>query len=361
MNEFLYNDGQQGALKDPQDDRDLIYDQYVLGAAPVEIDWDKGFDIRDTLGADFKFKLQGPSLSCVAQAVSYYVWVKQVLEMMARYGLKLPELRLQHPQDVDEVSARAIYAQIFLSPQGGAYIRSGMKLIVDWGSVFEHDLPSVNPATGMEDEAWMRDRSWLNAKISEIAKVLKGQKFMTIVAADNMDLFARAIMENGGVVGGILGQNEHGWNTVNPQPPDDLSKTWGHGLYYGAFGKDELGKFIATPNSWGNGFRPDPTYVWKPGDKPGEGWQKLRADYFNNTYQFNPWTYTDLRNNENNMVFKKEAGKPNIFLINEEKKTKTLIIDMPTLDALGGQFEEVPDLNGYTEKGTLVWSERLIN
>lgn len=301
MNEFPYNDGQLAARQDPEDQRDLSYDKYVMGAAPVEIDWEKGFDIRDTLGADFKFKLQGPSLSCVGQGVSYYVWVKQVLEMMDRYGLKLPDLRLERPQDVDEVSAKAIYAQIFLAPQGGAYIRSGMKLIVDWGSVFEHDLPSVNPDTGMEDENWMRDRAWLDAKISEIAKILKGQKFMTITAADDIDLFARAIMENAGVVGGILGGNQHGWNTENPWPPDDLSKAWGHCLYYGAFGTDEKGKFIATPNSWGNGFRPDPSYIWKPGDKPGQGWQKLRANYFNNTFQFNPWTFQDKLNEEQNM------------------------------------------------------------
>jgi len=356
-----YQNGQLGAIRDPRDDRDLIYDDYVLGAAPVEIDWEKGFDIRDTLGGDFTFKNQGVSMSCVSQGVSYYVWVKQVIEMMAKYGLKLPELREKYPQDVDEVSAKAIYAQIFIEPQGGAYIRSGMKIIVDWGSVFEHDIPSVNPKTGFEDEEWMRDRTWLNAKISEIAKILKGKKFMTIAAADNMDLFARAIMENNGVVGGVLGQNEKGWSTENPEPPDSANNTWGHCLFYGAFGTDEKGKFIATPNSWGNGFRPDPTYVWKPGDKPGRGWQKLRANYFNNTYQFNPWTYTDLRNKDNDMTFKKELNKPAIYLINEEKKTKTMIVDMPTMDVLGGQFEEVSSLAEYTDKGTLVWNERIIN
>lgn len=360
-NDIQYESGQLGAIPDPVDNRDLSYDHYVMGAAPIVIDWVKGFDIRETLGADFKFKLQGPSLSCVGQGVSYYVWVKQVLEMMARHGLKLPDLRLQHPQDVDEVSARAIYSQIYLSPQGGAYIRDGMALIIDWGSVFEHDIPSLNPKTGMEDEEWMRDKSWLNDNIRKIAENLKGQKFMVINAADNMDLFAQAIIENGGVVGGVLGQNGHGWSSENPQPPDSIAGSWGHCLYYGAFGTDELGKFIATPNSWGNGFRPDPTYVWKPGDPVGKGWQKLRADYFNNNYQFNPWTYTDLRNKDENMIIKKESGKPAIYLINEEKKTKTMIVDMPSLEVLGGLFEEVPSLAGYTDKGTLIWTERIIN
>lgn len=301
MSELEYKNGQLGAIPDSIDERDISYDDYVLGAAPLEIDWDKGFDIRNQLGADIKLKLQGPSLSCVGQAISYYVWVKQVIEMMSRYKMSLPELRLKMPQEVDEVSPRAIYAQIYQSPQGGASIRDGMKLVIDWGSVFEHDVPSLNPSTGMEDEEWMRNKDWLNANISKIASILKGQKYMNIVAASNMDLFARAIIENAGVVGGILGKNGQGWSTENPSPPDSTDGTWGHALFYGAFGTDEKGRFIATPNSWGNGYRSDPSYEWKPGDPPGKGWQKLRSNYFNNSVQFNPWTLQDKPNEEKNM------------------------------------------------------------
>lgn len=358
----IYNSGQMGAMPDPIDERDYSYDQYVMGASPVVIDWEKGFDVRNLLGSDINIKLQGPSLSCVGQGVSYYVWVKQIMEMMIKYGIKLPELRQKYPSEVDEVSAKAIYSQIYINPDGGAYIRSGMKLIEDWGSVFESIVPSINPATGMQDEQWMRDLSWLNANISKLAEVLKGNKYMVISAAHDMDLFARAIIENHGVVGGVLGQNGKGWNTENPQPPDSPSGTWGHCLYYGAFGTDEKGKFIATPNSWGNGFRPDPQYVWKPGDPVGKGWQKLRANYFNNTYQFNPWTYTDLKNNINDMIFKKEKTKPHIYLINEEKKTKTMVIDMDTLTAISnGTFEEVDSLAAYADNGTLIWANRIIN
>ena len=38
-----------------------------------------------------------------------------------------------------------------------------------------------------------------------------------------------------------------------------------------------------------------------------------------------------------------------------------MIVDVETLNALGGKFEEVDNLAGYIPKGTLVWTERVIN
>lgn len=344
-----YEEGQMAATPDHRERSVESYDKFVMGAAPIVIDWEKGYDVRNKLGGDFKFKNQGPSLSCVGQGSSIYVWVKQVVEMMSKYNLKLPELRQKYPQEVDEVSAKAIYSQIFLSPQGGAYIRDALELIVNWGSVFESTVPSINPATGLEDENWMRDRSWLNKQMTDLAKILKGKEARIIDAADNMDLFAQAIILNDGVVGGVLGQNGQGWSTENPQPPIDMSKVWGHCVYYGAFGTDELGRFIATPNSWGNGFRKDPTYVWKPGDKPGQGWQKIRPNYFNNTIQFDPHTYVDLPNSNKDMIFKKEIGKPNIYACNETTKVKCLVTDPETLQLM----YELTGQNGFVEVETL--------
>lgn len=65
--------------------------------------------------------------------------------------------------------------------------------------------------------------------------------------------------------------------------------------------------------------------------------------------------------NKDNMTIKKEAGKASIYLINEEQKSKTMIVDMQTLASLGGNFEEVPSLSGYKDNGTLVFVERIIN
>jgi hypothetical protein len=296
-----YQNGHDGAHRDPVDWRDHSYDNIVAAAAPVIIDWETGFDIRNVLGGDVKIKCQYASLSCVGQGWSYYIWVKQVIEMMGQYGMNLSQLRVAHSEEVDQISAKAIYSQIFIESTGGAYVRDGAVLAVGWGSVFEKIVPSLNPATNIAEESFMRDKAWKTATIDALAKMLCGLEFAVINACDNMDLFAQAIMQNHGVVGGVEGQNSRGWNTENPLAPIHGQPIWRHCLYYGAFGTDDKGRFIATPNSWGNAWQ-SPLRDWKPGDPPGDGWQKLRADYFNSIDQFNPWTYVDKPNKEPSMA-----------------------------------------------------------
>ena len=96
--EFIipYKDGEMGAIPTKIDEKVPIYDIYVAGAPPVIIDWEKGFDVRNIIGADIPLKNQALSLSCVGQAVSYDVWVKQIIEMIEKYNMKLPELLINH-------------------------------------------------------------------------------------------------------------------------------------------------------------------------------------------------------------------------------------------------------------------------
>lgn len=290
-------DGQHhaGAVEAPRDPRERIYDDYVAMAGAVEIDWEKGFDIRNELGGHIFLKDQKQSLSCVGQGWSYYIWVLNIIEMMKKYEMTLEELRVHHADEVAEVSAKAVYAQIHLA-SGGAYIYRGGKLVVDWGAVMEPVVPSMKP-DGSVDETFMRDISWKTQEIDKIAEVLKGKEYRIIRAKTNMDLYAQAIMQNKGVVGGFKGQNGRGWgNSERPLPPESPSKVgWAHCVFYGAFGTDEKGRFIATPNSW-NEMSFNKGYRWKKGDPVGAGWQKLYVDYFNDDYQFDPWTYTDLIN-----------------------------------------------------------------
>jgi hypothetical protein len=94
-----------------------------------------------------------------------------------------------------------------------------------------------------------------------------------------------AIRDNYGVLGGVYGENNGTWGSGEPKPP--VHPTWAHCIFLGKYGKDELGKYIATPNSWGT----------RPKDKlHPDGWQKLRADWFNNNKMFNPWTLVDKSN-----------------------------------------------------------------
>lgn len=292
-----------GVQEAPRDPEERIYDDYVVMAGEIEIDWKRGYDVRrDDLKGHIEYKDQKKSLSCVGQGWSYYIWVYQVLEMMKKYGMTLEELRIHHPKEVEEISAKAIYSQIFLDG-GGAYVYAGGKLVINWGAVFDRLVPSRKP-DGSVDETFMRDKSWLTEEITKIAELLKGKEYRIIRAKANMNLYAQAIIQNKGVVGAIRGQNGRGWgDNERPMPPRSLAQAeWSHLVYFGAFGEDSKGKFIATPNSWGRmTFNKD--YRWKQGDPVGKGWQKLYEDYFTNDFQFDPWTYTDILNpNQDDMA-----------------------------------------------------------
>ena len=164
-----------GAIPDPIDERDLSYDDHVAGAAPVSIDWSTGFDIRNYLGGDINFKNQWSSSSCVGQGNSYYVWVKQIVEMMKFHGMNLAQLRANFPEDVDDMSAKGVYSQIFLGG-GGAYIRDGIKLLCDWGAV-DNDIVPSNKPDGSTDETFMRDKTWKTPAMDALAKVFEGKDY----------------------------------------------------------------------------------------------------------------------------------------------------------------------------------------
>lgn len=278
-----------GAQFDPIDERDHVFEP-KFGA--MMIDWEKGFDIRNVLGGEMYQKDQGQSLSCVGQAWSYYAWVLQVLEMMKLKRMNLSELRTNHETGVIDISAKAIYSQIALT-WGGAYFRDGAKLITNWGSLFENQVPS-NDRGAAQTESFMRDLSWFSEDMTKIAAMLRAKEYKMIPSIQ-IDDVARAILENFGVVGGVVGSNNASWRSLEPRTPLESESMWYHGIFYGAFGIHEGRKFVATPNSWGRFLLED----WKPGMPPGFGWQRLYEDYFVGKFQFNPWTLTDKPNKDN--------------------------------------------------------------
>jgi len=315
----MFNKKGTGCIPDIQDERDYSFDEIALGASPV--DWEKGYDIEKELGITIPIKHQNGSSSCVGQGVSYYVGVLNTVET----------------GEYDEASAKSLYSQIFL-PNGGAYIRTGIKLIVDWGCHFEKNLTSYENGKP-PSEKFMRDLSWKNPISDKLAKTLQAKEYRSINAKDNMDLFAMAIRDNYGVVGGLYGSNKGNWNTNEPKP---ATQNWGHCIYYGKFGIDEKGRYIATPNSWGER---------KKDELHPDGWQKLREDYFNSAYQFNPWTLVDKPNKEpmilqDGKLYKLFEGNAGMIgfkldenlLISEKEEDKTNIII--EFVSRGGEFKK---------------------
>lgn len=276
-----------GCYADQLDLRDRKYDEVVAAETPMtDKEWQDGFNIEKELDFELPIKNQNGSSSCTGQAWSYYAGI----------------LNLVETKTYKEVSAKAIYSQTYLT-QGGAYLRDGARLIVNWGALLENVVMSYEN-NKPPSENFMRDLLWKNEITDKMAKTLQAKEYRVITACDNMDIFARAIKNNYGVVGGLYVGNSDSWGTNEPKP---TARDGGHALYYGKFGIDELGKYIATPNSWG---RRSTDILHQ------DGWQKLRQDYFNNIFQFNPWTILDKPNIEVNVV---DAEIQKILNSNEKK------------------------------------------
>jgi hypothetical protein len=194
----------------------------------------------------------------------------------------------------------------------------------------------------------MIDKTWKNEKIDKKANVLWAKEYR-LINWFWIDIFARAIKENLWVVWWVTWTNNWTWTTGEPVPPIITTpqwQLWWHCLYFSWYWVDEKWRYLLTPNSWWN-----------------LGWlQKIREEWFSNDnrWMFNPWTIVD-KINEEPMLFKKIKNWSSVYMVNEESKTRTMIVDMPTLLVFWWVFIEVDNLDWYKDAWTLVWTERIIN
>lgn len=249
----------------PQEERDTDY----VFTGEEEFDWDKGFDIEDRIrkeigAATYKLKPnnQEQTSSCVAQAWDKYGEVKYLLNQKNELNF----------------SPRWIYSNIHL-PNGGAYIYAGGEFVKNNGMIPDDILPSY-PMT----EEHMRDKGPYKDGVGpefELWKQLinKGQ---LLSVWRTIDLMAKAIRDNDGLVFGVGGCNNGTWRTEYPKPPETFDDiTWGHAIYAGRAKKINGKKYIGILNSWG--------------DKTGNrGWQWLGEDYINKTFAYTGWTWSPV-------------------------------------------------------------------
>ena len=328
-----------GGVPDPVDKRDLEAD--VILQASDEVDWEKGYDVEKELDITLLFKDQGSTGSCNGQGWAYYIAVLNAIET----GV------------YDEASAKAFYSQIFINqPSGGSYVRDGAKLAVNWGALLEkivssyvtfttQDINGTRLITNPPTEEFIRDLSWKTPEMDKLAKNLQAKEYRRINGIRTMDLFAKAIRDNHGVVSGLYGENNGTWRGLEPKPP--VNRKWGHLIYLGKFGTDEKGKYIATPNSWGK----------RKGDAlHPDGWQKLREDYFKSGNMFSPWTLTDKPNKDNQENMPKTLTK----IFNEENSKRIWVSQEATSeDALYAMMRNAglqpPMING--KANTIDWDK----
>lgn len=319
-----------GAVREEQKEKDYIYE--ALGSAPLtQEEWEKGYDVEKELGLTIPFKNQQSSYSCVGQAWSIYWAVKNAIKTGR----------------LDIISAKAIYSKISLGYARGAYIRDGGKLLTEYGALPEELVKSFRD-NGLTDESFMIDKSWETEALIEMASNLKAEDYY-LVTGLGIDAFARAIKDGKGMVAGVEGNNNGTWSSNEPKRPADntpQNDTWGHALFFGKFGIDEKGKYIATPNSWGTRNQKDKLH---PDD-----WQKLREDWFinSNRYMFNPWiAIPKTKNMETN-----ETAK-----ILKDKNSKAVGIWLPAISeaVLKSYALNMGKVLPYKADGSLDWEKAI--
>lgn len=321
-----------GEIEQIEDPRDIAF------ASVAPFDWELGFDIelllgyraqckdvdeffgpggREAWGVDryreiveevkskkipaFKIPLknQGASSSCTGQGLSYYLEVLNFIET----------------GEWVKISARDIYAYISLGKGRGAYLRDALRLACNRGIGTEDLVPCYHSeivnerifVTPYSEDEYLVKPEETEALVA-IRTALQGKEYQGINQAITMDAMAWQMLMGLGTYFAVDGDNNGTWTSEYPQPP--ASRKWGHALFGGKAGLDKDGQpFISPVNSWGT--------------VGVDGWQKLKANYYEAGAVRSPWTLIDKNNNWN-------MTKSNIKII-KDKNSPAVGIWLPAL------------------------------
>ena len=247
-----YTKNYYGCRPNPKDDHDVQLEDIALGGAyypdPHCPTYEQGFDNEEKYGRLIRDH-QGSSLSCVGNGWSKYEEMLNLIEMIKNY-VRIHNRRPSKEEIVAmliNLSAKDIYSQIFL-PQGGAYIRSGAKIVVKPG-VCEESFISSYPEktrynTGNPDENFMRERKQTPESKSN-ALIYKAKLFVKLptsypMTEQNWEDARQIIWQFGGFVSGF----NH------------------HCSYYLAYGMKNGLRYIKYLNSYGKDFGEDGIGKW---------------------------------------------------------------------------------------------------
>lgn len=176
------------------------------------VDWNVGYDVRDTIGP-IKIKNQGQNSSCGGQAGSYFLEIQRRLQKINEGG----------------ISAKSIYSPIAYSG-GGTTVKDLEQQICAHGANLEATVPSQNPDGSPFTEEQISDKSWITPSLTEDANTRAGYTPYDIPV--NVDSIAQAMKQWGATFMEIQGQNGHtpGWQTATPQFPDknNQNEIWSH-------------------------------------------------------------------------------------------------------------------------------------
>jgi hypothetical protein len=274
----------KGAVPDYIFPWDAKWEDIAIARGSAPFDWTAGIDIEANLASvlnnpSFKLpvKNQNGSGSCGGQAWSQYSGVLEAF----------------FDKTFEERSAKYIYSQTFVSPDGGSNGRDNSNICINQGVSVEVLCPSYDNGQPPSESYMERPQD-----ITQVARTdasTDRELSAAVVNSENIDSVAQAIRDNYGCVLGVAGTNNGTWLSSFPQPPNTTDVLWGHWLYAGKAKMIDGKKYIGVINSWG-------------ADVGENGWQWLGEEYFNATDIFNVWTM--VFNEKSSMQFKHD------FLVN---------------------------------------------
>ena len=203
-----------------------------IGKSTIGFDWEKGFDVRDTIGP-IQIKNQGQNSSCGGQAGAYFLEIQERLR-----GIKEGTL-----------SAKSIYSP-WRNIGGGMTVTQLNTQIGATGANLEATVPSYDINGNPLSELMMEDYSWHNDRLDTDALTRAGYTPYDI--AEDIETVAQTIQNYGAVIMEVRGNNNQSWFSQFPTI-NKVGDYWYHymiliGAITGTNGK----KYLMALNSWGN-------------------------------------------------------------------------------------------------------------
>lgn len=231
----------------------------TVAGATRPFDWTAGYHTTSKFPVNIKD--QGQSDSCGGQAGSYFIGVARSIFYNIPYK---------------EQSAKSIYAPIAY-PGGGTTVSSLENYISKDGANDETEVSSYIDRQ-LPTEEYMTDLTWRTTDMMRTALTKAG--FIPLSVALNMESFAQAIRDYGGLIMQIDAKNNGSWESFNPKPPvsGNINPLWSH-FMCGEGADNKPGEnAVYFFQSWGEAV----------GNK---GIQYFTKDYFDSGYIVDAFTF----------------------------------------------------------------------
>lgn len=203
-----------------------------IARASLPFDWNKGYDVRDTIGP-ISIKNQGTSSSCSGQSGAYFLEIQERLRFINEGAL----------------SAKSIYAPI-AERGGGATVIGVMTQIGSAGATKEATVPSYFVTGEPLSESMFVEKSWVTDITTQDALTRAGYTPYDI--GENIDTIAETVRDYGAVIWEIAGQNNGTWLSAFPKPPvKGGADIWYHFMCVIGAKMVNGQKSLIVLNSWG--------------------------------------------------------------------------------------------------------------